>query len=107
MIALKGPIPQSDLVELRGSGVYQQVPELVEQGFISKRRQANGRSFSLQVTERFYQYFQLDRSQLERLSATALSRKMSSLAIEEPEAIQLETGDVTPEIDDLPEVEES
>lgn len=60
VIALKGPIAQTDLVDLRGSGVYQQVPELVEQGFVCKRRQRNGRSYSLQVTERFYQYFQVD-----------------------------------------------
>lgn len=60
MIALKGPISQTDLVDLRGSGVYQQVPELVEQGLVYKRRQRHGRSFSLQVTDRFYQYFQVD-----------------------------------------------
>lgn len=59
-IALKGPILQTDLVELRGSGVYQHVQELVEQGFVQKRRQANGRSFRLQVSDRFYQYFEVD-----------------------------------------------
>lgn len=59
-IALKGPILQTDLVELRGSGVYQHVQELAEQGFIHKRRQANGRSFRLQVSDKFYQYFEVD-----------------------------------------------
>lgn len=60
VIALKGPIIQTDLVNLRGSGVYQQVQELVERGFVYKRRQSGGRSYSLQVTRQFYQYFQVD-----------------------------------------------
>ncbi len=60
VIALKGPIIQTDLVSLRGSGVYQQVQELVERGFVYKRRQSNGRSYSLQVTRQFHQYFQVD-----------------------------------------------
>lgn len=59
-IALKGPISQTDLVELRGSGAYQHVQELVTLGFVQKRRQAKQRSFWLQVTDKFYQYFQMD-----------------------------------------------
>ena len=59
-IALKGPITQTDLVELRGSGVYQHVQELVELEFVRKRRQADSRSSWLQVTDKFHQYFQLD-----------------------------------------------
>ncbi|HEY9853954.1 MAG TPA: SMC-Scp complex subunit ScpB [Leptolyngbyaceae cyanobacterium] len=59
-IALKGPISQTELVDLRGSGAYQQVQELVESGYIRKRRQADGRSYWLQVTEKFHQYFQID-----------------------------------------------
>ncbi|MBE9181061.1 SMC-Scp complex subunit ScpB [Oculatella sp. LEGE 06141] len=60
-IALKGPISQTELVELRGSGVYQHVPELVNLGFVRKRRQSDGRSYWLQVTDKFYQYFQVDK----------------------------------------------
>ncbi len=59
-IALRGPISQTDLVELRGSGAYQHVQALVEQGFVRKRRQSDGRSFWLQVTDKFYQYFQIE-----------------------------------------------
>jgi segregation and condensation protein B len=59
-IALKGPISQTDLVELRGSGVYQHIPELVAQGFVRKRRQAEGRSPLVQVTDKFYQHFEID-----------------------------------------------
>lgn len=60
VIALKGSISQTDLVELRGSGAYQHVQELVSLGFVRKRRQSDGRSYWLQVTEKFYQYFQVD-----------------------------------------------
>jgi segregation and condensation protein B len=59
-IALKGPISQSDLVNLRGSGAYQHVQELVELGFIRKRRQSGSRSSVLQVTDKFHQNFELE-----------------------------------------------
>lgn len=59
-IALNSPILQSDLINLRGSGAYQHVPELVEQGFVRKRRSGDSRSFSLQITSKFHQYFQID-----------------------------------------------
>jgi segregation and condensation protein B len=60
-IALKGSITQTDLVELRGSGAYHHVQELVQLGFVRKRRQSDGRSYWLQVTDKFYQYFQVDK----------------------------------------------
>jgi segregation and condensation protein B len=59
-IALKGAIAQTELVELRGSGAYQQVQELVQLGYVRKRRQSEGRSYLLQVTDKFHQYFELD-----------------------------------------------
>jgi len=58
-IAIKGPITQTELVDLRGSGAYQHVQELVDLGFVRKRRQSDGRSYWLQVTDKFHQYFQL------------------------------------------------
>lgn len=59
-IALKNPILQTDLIELRGSSAYQQIQELVELGFIRKRKQTDGRSSWLEVTDKFYQYFEID-----------------------------------------------
>ncbi len=59
-IALNGGIAQTDLVDLRGSGAYQQVQELVELGFVQKRKQKETRSYWLQVTKKFHQYFQVD-----------------------------------------------
>ena len=66
-IALKNPILQTDLIDLRGSGAYGQVQELVQLGFIRKRRQAEGRSYWLELTDKFHQYFEIEHfSQLVR-----------------------------------------
>jgi segregation and condensation protein B len=59
-IALRSPMTQTELVNLRGSGAYQHVQELVEQGFVRKRRPLDSRSFLLDVTDKFYQYFHLE-----------------------------------------------
>jgi segregation and condensation protein B len=59
-IALNSPMLQSDLINLRGSGAYQHVPELVELGFVRKRRDNDSRSYSLQITPKFHQYFQIE-----------------------------------------------
>ncbi|NET48554.1 MAG: SMC-Scp complex subunit ScpB [Merismopedia sp. SIO2A8] len=59
-IALKGPIAQTELIDVRGSGAYSHVHELVSMGFVRKRRQSDGRSYWLQVTDKFYQYFQVE-----------------------------------------------
>lgn len=82
-IALKGKISQTDLVEIRGSNVYQHVQELVELGFIRKRKQSDGRSFWLQVTEKFHQYFQLNSDQTLELTQYLSKNQTSSPDIDE------------------------
>jgi segregation and condensation protein B len=59
-IALRNPILQTELIDLRGSSAYQQVAELVQLGFIRKREQADGRSYWLEVTNKFHQYFEIN-----------------------------------------------
>ena len=56
-IALKKRILQSDLVELRGSGAYEHIKELVAMNFIERKRQREGRSFWLTLSEKFHQTF--------------------------------------------------
>jgi len=68
-IALRGPILQSELVELRGSGAYQHVQELLELGFIQRRRSAEARSYEVRVTDKFHRYFELEA--LEQLPNTS------------------------------------
>jgi segregation and condensation protein B len=59
-IALKKRILQSDLVELRGSGAYDHIKELLAQKFIERKRQSDGRSFWLTLSEKFHRTFALD-----------------------------------------------
>jgi segregation and condensation protein B len=56
-IALKKRILQSDLVELRGSGAYDHIKELLAQGFIERKRQSEGRSSWLTLSEKFHRTF--------------------------------------------------
>ncbi len=59
VIALKEPIRQSDLKELRGSTAYEHVQELLEKGLIARNRDKNGRSYNLKTTPKFAEYFKL------------------------------------------------
>ena len=56
-IALKKRILQSELVELRGSGAYDHIKELLAQEFIERRRQSDGRSYWLSLSEKFHRTF--------------------------------------------------
>ena len=56
-IALKKRILQSDLVELRGSGAYDHIKELLAQDFIERRRQSEGRSYWITLSEKFHRTF--------------------------------------------------
>jgi segregation and condensation protein B len=56
-IALKKRILQSELVDLRGSGAYDHIKELLAQDFIERRRQTDGRSYWLTLTEKFHRTF--------------------------------------------------
>ena len=59
IIALKEPIRQSVLKEMRGASTYDHVSELVKKGFIKRTKDKNGRSFNLHTTPKFHEYFQL------------------------------------------------
>lgn len=59
VIALKEPIRQAELKDLRGSTAYDHVAELVEKGLISRKKDKNGRSFNLKTTPKFAEYFKI------------------------------------------------
>ena len=69
VIALKEPIRQSLLKDMRGSNAYEHVQELVEKGLIARNKDKNGRSFNLKTTPKFAEYFKLkgDPKMLQRL----------------------------------------
>ena len=56
-IALKKRILQSELIDLRGSGAYEHIKELVSQKFIERRRQSEGRSYWITLSEKFHRTF--------------------------------------------------
>lgn len=59
VIALKQPVRQSYVKELRGANAYEHIHELLQKGLISRKRDKNGRSFNLRTTQKFKEYFKL------------------------------------------------
>ena len=102
VIAMKGPIIQTELINLRGSTAYHQVQELVEQGFVRKRRRSDGRSYWLQVTEKFRQYFQLNQMVQDGI-ADPFGRATKAAAVMESEFLDDEES-LVPEEGEIPEI---
>jgi segregation and condensation protein B len=74
-IALKKRILQSELVELRGSGAYDHIKELLAQNFIERRRQSEGRSYWLSLSEKFHRTFAV---RPEQQASLATARRTAS-----------------------------
>ena len=58
MIAYRNPALQSEVVKARGTSTYEHIAELVKLGFLLK--EAIGRSYILKLSEKFYEYFEID-----------------------------------------------
>ncbi|PIN81121.1 SMC-Scp complex subunit ScpB [Candidatus Woesearchaeota archaeon CG10_big_fil_rev_8_21_14_0_10_32_9] len=58
IVAYKNPILQSEVIDTRGSGAYDHISILEDKGFITREKQ--GRTFKLKVTDKFYEYFDVD-----------------------------------------------
>ena len=72
VIALKEPIRQAELKEMRSSA-YEHIAELLEQGLISRTKDKNGRSYNIRTTKKFQEYFKLKgdiKALVKRLDAT-------------------------------------
>jgi segregation and condensation protein B len=67
-IALKKRILQSDLVDLRGSGAYDHIKELIAQNFIERKRQSEGRSYWLTLSEKFHRTFAIKTDEIQPLA---------------------------------------
>jgi segregation and condensation protein B len=57
VIAWRYPIIQSEIIKLRGSGAYEHMRMLEEQGFVAKER--FGRTYKVKLTQKFFEYFDL------------------------------------------------
>ena len=62
-IALKEPILQSDLMKIRGGGIYEHVKELSAMGLVKKTKEGN--SHILHTTKFFTENFKLSQNGLE------------------------------------------
>ena len=67
VIAIKKKLLQSDLIILRGSGAYDHIKELLEKKFIIKRKQKEGRSYWLSLTDKFFQTFAVSNDFLSKI----------------------------------------
>ena len=68
-IAIKKKILQSDLILLRGSGAYDHIKELLDKKFIVKRKQKDGRSYWLSLSEKFFQTFAVSNEYLSNIGS--------------------------------------
>lgn len=98
-IALKEPVLQSEVIDMRGSGAYEHINDLVEQDLITKKPQ--GLSYVLKTTTKFQQYFRLtkDANKIkERLQEQAAKRAKEKQKLEEEtqSVQQLEIGTQEP-----------
>jgi segregation and condensation protein B len=62
VIAWKSPIFQSDVVKIRGNKCYDHIEDLENAGFVAKDKK--GRSYILKTTDKFYNYFDIDKGNL-------------------------------------------
>lgn len=89
-IALKEPVLQSEIIDIRGSGAYDHINELVEQELVTKKPQ--GLSFILKTTKKFQQYFRLTQEAnkiKERLQEEAAKRAKEKKQQEEEAQLAL------------------
>ena len=67
VIAIRGPLLQKDLIEMRGASAYDHIQELLKLKLVHKKRE--GRSYMVSVTSKFHQHFKLkgDKKELDFL----------------------------------------
>jgi len=58
VVAYKSPVLQSDIIHMRGQSAYDHIKVLTKQKLITKDE--HGRSYILKITDKFYNYFDVD-----------------------------------------------
>lgn len=95
-IAIKQPVPQSEIIKIRGAGAYDHIKELLQRELIHRKEE--GRSPLLTTTKKFQEYFRLSkdgqtwRHELEK--ATNRDRSADEL-IEIEKTVQLDVFDAS------------
>ena len=88
VIAWKYPIVQSDVIKLRGSGAYEHMKLLEEQGFVAKEK--FGRTFKIKLTQKFFEYFDLPSEEAKQ----AFLNKVPLEVLQEAEEVNKEADEV-------------
>jgi len=98
IIAIKEPVLQSELIDLRGSSAYDHIKELLIKGLVTRRRDSTSRSFRLKTTDKFAEYFKLkgDEATLAQFMA---EKKKLTVGMEIVEQQELEIDDELLSID--------
>ncbi len=60
LIAYSSPILQSDVIEKRNASAYDHIKVLMDLGFITRAKK--GRTFVIKITEKFWEYFDIEKS---------------------------------------------
>ena len=84
VIAYKSPVMQADVVNMRGQQSYDHIKLLAKQQFITKEEK--GRTFLLKITDKFYNYFDVEgdeeiREVFEKLRAMQPQQKLGELEV--------------------------
>ncbi|MGE0793252.1 MAG: SMC-Scp complex subunit ScpB [Candidatus Woesearchaeota archaeon] len=58
VVAFKSPVLQSEVVDMRGQSAYEHIKRLIKDKFVTKEE--HGRSFILKITDKFYNYFDVE-----------------------------------------------
>ncbi len=88
VIAWKYPIVQSDVIKLRGTGAYEHMKLLEEQGFIVKEKFS--RTFKVKLTPKFFEYFDLPSEEAKQ----AFLKRVPAEVLQEAEAVSKEADEV-------------
>ena len=94
LIAWKNPAKQSEIVEMRTNKAYQHINELIEAGFVTRVKK--GRTFLLKLTEKFFDYFDIEantnvKEAFEQLRNNVKQRKKKS-ALDSTVSIKIPIG---------------
>lgn len=99
IIAIKEPVLQSELIDLRGSSAYDHIKELLKKGLIIRRKDTNTRSYRIKTTDKFAEYFKLkgDDATLAQFMAEKQKLNQEGEIVDQKELELDELDNITPE----------
>ncbi|MEM4756336.1 MAG: SMC-Scp complex subunit ScpB [Candidatus Woesearchaeota archaeon] len=77
VIAWKAPVTQAEVIRVRTNKAYQHIKTLEEQGFITSEKY--GRTRLLKITQKFYEYFDINKDQLKQHLQSLLPEKKKKI----------------------------